>query len=45
MKEYVTLPDDWLARPQAAGEWVNRSLSWTSSLPPKKESSKPKSKK
>jgi TfoX/Sxy family transcriptional regulator of competence genes len=39
MKEYVSLPEAWTDQPTLAGPWVNRSLAWTSTLPPKKPKS------
>ena len=36
MKEYVVLPQSWGANDKRAHEWVERSFSWASGLPPKK---------
>jgi TfoX/Sxy family transcriptional regulator of competence genes len=35
MREYVAIPPSLLADPEALGRWVDRSLSYVSSLPPK----------
>ena len=35
MKEYVVLPRSWRKRPATAREWVERSLDWVASMPPK----------
>ncbi|MDA1132537.1 MAG: TfoX/Sxy family protein [Proteobacteria bacterium] len=35
MREYVTLPSEWRDEPAAAEQWVARSLTYMSSLPPK----------
>jgi len=36
MKEYVVVPPAWRDRPDRVVSWVDRSLAWTASLPPKK---------
>jgi TfoX/Sxy family transcriptional regulator of competence genes len=36
MKEYVVLPDAWRKSRAKAEHWVDRSLAWASTLPPKK---------
>ncbi len=36
MKEYVTLPRTWLSDAAKVKPWVDRSLKWSSQLPPKK---------
>lgn len=35
MREYVSLPPDWTADAAGAREWVQRSLAYVSSMPPK----------
>jgi TfoX/Sxy family transcriptional regulator of competence genes len=35
MKEYVVIPKTWRNQPETIRMWVNRSLDWTSKLPPK----------
>lgn len=35
MREYMQLPDTFLAEPTKAKVWVERALTWTSMLPPK----------
>ena len=36
MKDYVVIPKEWLSQPSTVRIWVERSLEWTSNLPPKK---------
>ena len=36
MKEYVVLPEAWRNRRAPAEEWVARSFTWASRMPPKK---------
>ncbi len=35
MKEYVVLPAGWRRTPAKARAWVERSLEWVASMPPK----------
>jgi TfoX/Sxy family transcriptional regulator of competence genes len=35
MKEYVVLPAAWRDEPDRAAEWIDRSLAYVKSLPPK----------
>ena len=35
MRGYVALPADWHDQPEHCGEWINRSLEYVASLPPK----------
>lgn len=35
MREYVVLPPDWRDEPARAAEWVDRSLEFARTLPPK----------
>lgn len=46
MTEYRVLPAELLEEPAGAAEWVDRSLTWTASLPPKsvQRATPPKSK-
>ena len=37
MKEYVTLPGDWVDDPDMIQGWVERSLAWAETLPEKKK--------
>jgi hypothetical protein len=43
MKGYVVLPTDWHEDPRKSRAWVERSLAYVSSLPPK-EKKPPKAK-
>ncbi len=36
MKEYVSLPPTWREDPKPARVWVERSLAWAGTLPPKR---------
>jgi TfoX/Sxy family transcriptional regulator of competence genes len=40
MKEYVTMPTRWRREPTLTTDWVDRALSHTSDLPPKKKTKK-----
>lgn len=42
MKEYVVLPPSLYREPTSLAEWLDRSLQYVSSLPPKKSKSKKK---
>ena len=35
MAEYVTVPGSWREEPDRTRDWVGRSLSWASEMPPK----------
>jgi TfoX/Sxy family transcriptional regulator of competence genes len=35
MKEYIVLPHSFREKPEKIEEWVNRSLEWSLTLPPK----------
>ena len=35
MAEYVTMPNSWREESDKARDWVSRSLSWASEMPPK----------
>lgn len=36
MKDYVVMPRAWKEKPETIRTWVDRSLAWSSKLPPKK---------
>ncbi len=38
MKEYVNFPAAWRGEPRRARPWVEKSLAWARTLPPKKKS-------
>ncbi len=35
MAEYATVPEAWARQPEKLREWMQRSLEWVASLPPK----------
>ena len=44
MREYVVLPRNWRQEPARAQRWVERSLAWVTTLPPKLAKGKAKGK-
>jgi hypothetical protein len=35
MSDYIVVPNAWRSNPKKVGEWVARSLAWSSGLPAK----------
>ena len=40
MKEYVCVPEEWLAQPSMVTPWISRALAWSGRLPPKAKKKK-----
>lgn len=42
MREYVTLPADWIDEPNQAREWATRALAFAATVPPRPPKKKPR---
>jgi len=40
MKEYVCVPNEWLAKPSMVSPWILKALEWSSKLPAKQKKKK-----